>query len=100
MHRQARLTLLLSRSSVVLLLLLSPLAWGIIRRMRRYTVSRKRLDPELAAAIMIAVHAHRIFLREHAHYPVRPRHSDSAASPWVSAGRAAQHRSWPPRTKG
>jgi hypothetical protein len=99
MRKQARLTFILAASSGALLLLASPLAWRLFRRVRRYTVSRKRIDPELAAAIMIAVQSHRAFLREHTRYVVHPRHPDSAANPWVAAGRAAQHRNWPPRAK-
>jgi hypothetical protein len=78
------------------------MAWNLLAHSRWFSLFRKkRLERELIAAITIAVLSHRAMmqkrtippLRAHAHAPEKSR------SPWIVAGRARQHQSWPPQRK-
>ncbi len=71
------------------------LAWNLIMRARRLALVRKRPEPELLAAITLAVLKHREMLRTQSPVVLRPLLPEETDS-WVAAGRTRQLRSWHP----
>ncbi|NJN66592.1 MAG: hypothetical protein HC884_07685 [Chloroflexaceae bacterium] len=71
------------------------LAWNLIMRARRLSLVRKRPEPDLVAAITLAVLKHREVLRTQAPVVFRPLQPEEL-DPWVVEGRSRQHQNWHP----
>lgn len=82
--------------------LASVLAWQLARIARKRATSatdtHQDIEPELVAAITIAVLAHRKQTSPHARPTIRPV-EQTRASCWVVAGRMRQNHDWHPRTR-
>lgn len=82
--------------------LASVLAWQLARIARKRATSTvgttHDIEPELVAAITIAVLAHRKHNASHVRPTIRPV-EQVRASCWVVAGRMRQNRDWQPRTR-
>lgn len=74
--------------------------WGVRWLVRRRRSSPPPLEPELLAAITIAVEAHRQTLRHLPPEPdVRPLQTPVPQEPWVVAGRTRQNVGWHPQQR-
>lgn len=62
----------------------------------RVALSSPSFDPEVLAAVVIAVRAHRIHMRRQAAPPLRAHLPGTLPSRWVGAGRTRQNRSFTP----
>lgn len=76
------------------------MAWNLLAPSRWFSLFRKkRLERELIAAITIAVLSHRAMMQKRTIPPLRAHAPEKSRSPWIVAGRAGQHQSWPPHRK-